>query len=550
MRHLPGADVSDLMRPMLPVAGPLPGGPGWAFEFSWDGIRCLTSAAPGRIRLFSGTHRGITAGYPELEAFAGRRRMLLDGKIVALDSCGRPSFARLQRRMNVQRPTSIVLRRVPVTYYVFDLLSLDGDSTAELPYQRRRELLAELELTGGPVVAPPCFLDTDGQAVLDTAAHHGLHGVIAKRVDSPYQPGRSRNWVQTTLRQTQEVIIGGWIPERRRAAAVGALLVGVPTEEGLRYVGQVSTGFTEAIRRELHHRLTELAAPTSPFADEVAPEPDRVVHWVVPQLLGEVSYRQWTSHGRLGHPTWRGLRPAKHVAAVRAPIVLRARDRGYDGGHHRGHNSAHGRGQEGADQQLVAELDRAVAQVRAELRTLRDQISPHFLHNTISTIVALISTDPARAHELLIVFAEFARYSLRSATETTLDEELENIDRYLELQWARFGDRLRVQLHVAPVVLPVMLPFLALQQLVDNAVRNGIERKQLGGTVTISARLDGPDCLITVEDDGPGNADTDLLTTLRTINDQLHDRFGERYGVDADFVPGTGSTISIRVPAS
>ena len=542
MRHLPGADVSDLMRPMLPVAGPLPSGPGWAFEFIWDGIRCLTSAAPGRTRLFSGTHRGITAGYPELEGFAGRRRMLLDGKIVALDSCGRPSFARLARRMNVLRPTSMVLRRVPVSYYVFDLLSLDGDSTAKLPYQRRRELLAELELTGGPVVAPPCFLDTDGQAVLDTAAQHGLHGVIAKQVDSPYQPGRSRSWVQTTLRQTQEVIIGGWVPERRRATAVGALLVGVPTEEGLRYVGQVGTGFTEATRRELHYRLTELAAPTSPFADEVGPEPDRSVHWVAPQLLGEVSYRQWTSHGRLGHPTWRGLRPAKHVAAVRAPVVLRSRDSGHNGGP--------GRDTEETDQQLVAELDRAVAQVRAELRTMRDQISPHFLHNTISTIVALVSTDPSRAHDLLIVFAEFARYSLRSATQTTLDEELENIDRYLELQWARFGDRLQVQLHVAPVALPVVLPFLALQQLVDNAVRNGIERKQLGGTVTISARLDGSDCVITVEDDGPGNADAGLLATLRTIDDQLHDRFGERYGVDADLVPGTGSTISIRVPAS
>jgi DNA ligase D-like protein (predicted ligase) len=525
--------MSDLVRPMLPVAGPLPDGPGWAFEFSWDGIRCLASAQPERICLFSGTHRSITAAYPELKAVVGRRRMLLDGKIVALDSCGRPSFAQLQRRMNLQRPTSMVLRRVPVTYYVFDLLSLDGRSTAELPYQRRRELLAELELTGGPVVLPPCFLDTDGQMVLDTAAQHGLHGVIAKRVDSTYQPGRSRSWVQTMLRQTQEVIIGGWIPERRRAAAVGALLVGVPTEEGLRYVGQVGTGFTEATRRELRDRLTELAAPASPFADEVVPESDRVVHWVTPQLLGEVSYRQWTPHGRLGHPTWRGLRPAKHVAAVRAPVVLCARDGG----------------REEDDQQLVAELDRAVAQVRAELRTLRDQISPHFLHNTISTIVALVSTDPSRARDLLIVFAEFARYSLRSTTETTLDEELENIERYLTLQRARFGERLQVQLHVAPDTLPVVLPFLALQQLVENAVRNGIERKQLGGTVTLSTRLDGPDCLIIVEDDGPGKEDADLLATLRTIDDQLHDRFGERYGLVADLVSGTGTTITLRVPS-
>ena len=529
----PVAMISSLMRPMLPVAGPLPAGPGWAFEFSWDGIRCLASVAPERTSLFSASHRSVSAAYPELTVLAGRHRVLLDGKIVALDSCGRPSLARLARRMNVHRPTSVMLRRTPVSYYVFDLLSLDGSSTAELPYQRRRELLAELELAGGPIVAPPCFLNTHGEVVLQTAATHGLPGVIAKRVDSTYQPGRSRNWVQTMLRQTQEVIIGGWVPERRAAAAVGALLVGVPTAAGLRYVGQVGTGFTAATRQELYGRLTELAAPVSPFVDEVAPESDRAVHWVAPALLGEVSYRQWTAHGRLEHPTWRGLRPTKHVASIQAPIVLCTQEGGQQ-----------------EDQSLVAELDRAVAQVRTELRTLRDQISPHFVHNTISTIVALVSTDPSRARDLLIVFAEFARYSLRSATQTTLDAELENIERYLTLQRARFGTRLEVQLQVVPGALPVVLPFLALQQLVDNAVRNGIEPKQLGGTVTLSARLDGPDCLITVQDDGPGEGDAELPATLRTIDDQLREAFGERYGVVADLIPGTGTTISFRVPAS
>ncbi|HXT44662.1 MAG TPA: non-homologous end-joining DNA ligase [Pseudonocardiaceae bacterium] len=524
----------ELVRPMLPVAGPLPTQPGWAFEFSWDGIRALACAQPTGTELFSVRQRDITAAYPELGAFTAGRRMLLDGKIVALDSCGRPSFSQLQRRMNVQRPTSLVVRRAPVTYYVFDLLSLDGQSTAELPYRRRRELLAELELSDGSVVAPPCFLSTDGQTVLDTAAQHGLHAVIAKRVESTYQPGRSRHWVQTTLRQTQEVIIGGWLPERRRAASIGALLVGVPTEGGLRYVGQVGTGFTEATRRDLRDRLAGLAAPASPFTDPVPSEVDRMVHWVAPRLLGEVSYRQWTAHGRLGHPTWRGLRPAKHVAAIQAPVVVRARDSGPDR----------------EDQRLLAELDRAVAQVRAELRTLRDQISPHFLHNTISTIVAMVSTDPTRARDLLIIFAEFARYSLRSATETTLAEELENIDRYLTLQRTRFGQRLRVRLEVAPIVLPAVLPFLALQQLVDNAVRNGVECQQLGGTVTITARRDGGDCVITVIDDGPGIVDADVAARLRTIDDQLRDRFGQRYRVLSDAAPGVGTTITLRVPVS
>ncbi|MGH3898798.1 MAG: non-homologous end-joining DNA ligase [Pseudonocardiaceae bacterium] len=524
--------MSDLVLPMLPTAGPLPAGPGWAFEFSWDGVRSLAYAKPDRVCLFSGTHRSISAAYPELEALAGRRQMLLDGKIVALDSCGRPSFAQLQLRMNVQHPTRAMLRRAPVAYYVFDLLRLDDRSTVNLPYRRRRELLEELDFAGGPVVLPPYFLDTDGQVVLDIAAQYGLPGVIAKRADSSYQPGRSRSWVQTTLRQTQEVIIGGWVPDRRHAATIGALLVGVPTERGLRYAGQVGSGFTEAKRRELRDLLTDLEQHRSPFADEVPRDTTRSVHWVAPRLLGEVSYRQWTPRGRLGHPTWRGLRPGKHVAAVRGPVMLSGREGGRDV----------------ADQEMLADLERAVQRLRTELRTLRDQISPHFLNNTMSTIAAFVSTDPSRARDLVTVFAEFARYSLRSATETTLAEELDNIELYLTLQRARFGERLQMQLHVAPEVLPVVLPFLAVQQLVDNAVRNGIERKQLGGTVTLTASMDGADCLITVEDDGPGKEEADLRANLRTIDDQLHARFGADYGLVADIIPGTGTKVSLRVP--
>jgi bifunctional non-homologous end joining protein LigD len=525
--------MSDLVSPMLPTAGPLPTGPGWAFEFNWDGVRSLACAQPDQLGLFSSTHRSISAAYPELEAVGGRRQMLLDGKIVALDSCGRPSFAQLQLRMNVQRPTRAMLRRAPVAYYVFDLLSLDGQSTIGLPYQRRRELLQELDFTASPVVLSPAFLDTDGQVVLDTAAQYGLHGVIAKRADSTYQPGRSRSWVHVALRQTQEVIIGGWLPERSRADAIGALLVGVPTEQGLRYAGQVGTGFTAAMRRELQDMLPELEQPRSPFVDEVPQDPARAVHWVAPRLLGEVSYRQWTPRGRLGHPTWRGLRPGKHMAAVRSPVLLSGREGGRDV----------------TDQQMLTDLERAVEKLRIELRTLRDQISPHFMNNTLSTIAAFVSTDPPRARDLLIVFADFARYSLRSVAETTLADELENIELYLTLQQARFGERLQVQLRVAPEALPVVLPFLAVQQVVDNAVRNGVERKQLGGTVTLTAAIVDDDCMITVEDDGPGKEDADVRKNLRTIHDQIRSQFGAGYGLVIDIVPGTGTKISIQVPA-
>jgi two-component system LytT family sensor kinase len=162
----------------------------------------------------------------------------------------------------------------------------------------------------------------------------------------------------------------------------------------------------------------------------------------------------------------------------------------------------------------------------------------------------MVSTDPTRARDLLIIFAEFARYSLRSATDTTLAEELENIERYLTLQRARFGERLRVRLEVAPAVLPAVLPFLALQQLVDNAVRNGIERQQLGGTMQLTARLDGGDCVIAVADDGPGTLVPGVADNLRAIDEYLRERFGARYRVRADIVPGSGTTITLRVPAA
>ena len=216
------AEVSPPIRPMLAYSGPMPADPGWAFEFAWDGIRSLADVQPDRLRLFGAHERGITGSYPELDvlpALTERRRVLLDGKIVALDACGRPSFSRLRLRMNVHRPSARVRQQVPVSYYVFDLLRLDDRSTLQLPYRQRRELLEELNLARGPVVLPPYFLGIEGQAVLDTAAAYGLHGVLAKRADSTYQPGRrSRSWVETAVRRNQEVIIGGWVPSKRGPA--------------------------------------------------------------------------------------------------------------------------------------------------------------------------------------------------------------------------------------------------------------------------------------------------------------------------------------------
>jgi two-component system LytT family sensor kinase len=206
----------------------------------------------------------------------------------------------------------------------------------------------------------------------------------------------------------------------------------------------------------------------------------------------------------------------------------------------------------------LAELDQSRARlVRAEVRALRAQISPHFVYNALTTIASFVRTDPERARELLLEFAEFTRYSFRSHGEfTTLAEELRSIDRYLTLERARFGDRLDVRLQIAPEVLPVAVPFLALQPLVENAVRHGLATKVGVGTVSIVAEDAGTECLISVEDDGVG-MDPEVLRRraeggehigLGNIDDRLRSVFGDEFGLVVETAPGAGTKVSMRIP--
>ncbi|MGI5126670.1 sensor histidine kinase [Pseudonocardia sp. CA-107938] len=210
----------------------------------------------------------------------------------------------------------------------------------------------------------------------------------------------------------------------------------------------------------------------------------------------------------------------------------------------------------------LAELDESRARLnRAEVRALRAQISPHFVYNALTTIASFIRTDPGRARELLIEFADFTRYSFRSAGEyTTLSEELNNIDRYIRLEKARFGDRLNIKLQVAPEVLSVVLPFLALQPLVENAVRHGLANKPNGGTITITAENAGAECVIIVEDDGigmdPARLHDDLEDAhqsgahvgLGNVDDRMRSTFGDDFGLVVDTAVGAGMKITLRIP--
>jgi len=206
----------------------------------------------------------------------------------------------------------------------------------------------------------------------------------------------------------------------------------------------------------------------------------------------------------------------------------------------------------------LAELDTSRARLaRAEVRALRAQISPHFIYNALTTIASFVRTDPERARELLLEFAEFTRYSFQSHGEfTTLAEELRSIDRYLTLERARFGDRLEVRLQIAPEVLPIAVPFLALQPLVENAVRHGLAAKTGVGTVSIVAEDAGTECLLSVEDDGVGMDPAVLRRRtedgehvgLGNVDVRLRSVFGDGFGLVVETAPGAGTKVTMRIP--
>ncbi|MGH3843434.1 MAG: non-homologous end-joining DNA ligase [Pseudonocardiaceae bacterium] len=317
-------EIPGPVAPMLASAGPPPSGPNWVFEFKWDGVRAIAAVAGDQVRLYSRNGNDITGGYPELiilSGLVGGRPTLLDGEIVTLGQAGRPEFGLLQHRMHVRAPSPELVARIPISYYVFDLLDFDGRRLLSHGYQQRRELLAALELDdGSPLIrVPPNYPDVTGAALLEVARQHGLEGVVGKRSPSKYEPGRrSPAWIKTALFHTQEILVGGWTTgQGRRAGTLGALLLGAYDGEGrLRYLGDVGTGFTEWMLADLLTRLTALHQPDSPFDEPVPPEHARRAHWVRAQLVGEVEYRNVTLDRRLRHTTWRGLRADKDPTHV------------------------------------------------------------------------------------------------------------------------------------------------------------------------------------------------------------------------------------------
>jgi bifunctional non-homologous end joining protein LigD len=316
--------MPEHIEPMKATLGKLPrNDAAYGYEIKWDGARAIAYCSGGRVVLESRNLLDVTPQYPELRAIGrqlGSREAVLDGEIVALDEAGDPSFQLLQRRMHLASDSEIRRRakQVPVTYMVFDLLYAEGRTTMELTYEERRSRLEALELEG-PNWQTPSYHRGEGKALLDASRERGLEGIVAKRLDSPYLPGkRTTAWVKVKNVRSQELVIGGWLPGKgRREGEIGALLVGYyepgDSEPQLRYAGKVGTGFTDESLRRLAKLMKPLTRDESPFAAGRVP---RDAVFVEPCLVAEVEFNEWTGAGTLRHPSFKGLRDDKEPTEV------------------------------------------------------------------------------------------------------------------------------------------------------------------------------------------------------------------------------------------
>ncbi|MDU4960549.1 MAG: non-homologous end-joining DNA ligase [Sporomusaceae bacterium] len=315
-------------RPMLAkLASKLPpDSDNYGFEIKWDGIRAMSYIEAGKVRFISRNGFDITFRYPELHALPRRLQnqvVIFDGEITAFDAAGRPSFQLLQQRMRLEKPAVIAqsAASIPVTYIIFDLLYSNGQEMTDLPYRQRRSELDKLGLTAGAWTVPPYYT---GQAAdfLASSRKLELEGIMAKRLDSLYLPGkRNGDWLKIKNIRRQEFVIGGWTAGAgSRAAGIGALLLGyhdrTPELAGtgqpqrLIYAGACGTGFSAGELRRLRQRLQPLTIATNPFASS---PPKSAITFVRPQLVAEIAFSEWTAAGTLRHPAFLGLRTDKEA---------------------------------------------------------------------------------------------------------------------------------------------------------------------------------------------------------------------------------------------
>ena len=305
----------------------------WLYEIKWDGYRAVAFLDGKSVRLVSRNQNDLTAAYPELQdipAYLKFRTAILDGEVVALDDQGRSSFSLMQQRTGVGESGRRIRRTrddIPVVYYVFDLLYLDGYDLMQADLEQRKQLLAS-------IIAPNDLLRYSdhyvgrGTALFEAAAQRGLEGIIAKRRRSCYVQKRSHEWLKIKIVKQQECVIGGYTDPRGSRENFGSVVLGLYDDKGrLIPVGQAGSGFTEQTHAQMWKRLHALETSSNPFFGKV--ESDRRVHFVKPELVAEIKFTEWTHEGQSGGikmraPVFQGLRFDKKPSECRFEPVASA----------------------------------------------------------------------------------------------------------------------------------------------------------------------------------------------------------------------------------
>jgi bifunctional non-homologous end joining protein LigD len=317
----PAGEVDAARQPVMlatPADKPF-SDPAWLYEVKYDGVRVLAARDGARVALYGRAGQDFTARYPEVVTALRAlplERFVLDGEVVALDEAGRPSFQRLQNRMHLTKPADVEQARstVPVSAVFFDALALDGRDLRRRPLLERKAALA-LTVPARGVISYGDHVVERGEAFYEAAAEQRVEGILAKRADSRYTGGRTRDWLKIKCHLRQEFVIGGWTDPQGGRGWFGALHLGVYDNGRLVYVAKVGTGFHDSTLRLVRDRLQPLARPTSPF--EVGTPGGRGHHWVEPRLVCEVRFSEWTEEGGIRHPAFLGLRDDKRPEECR-----------------------------------------------------------------------------------------------------------------------------------------------------------------------------------------------------------------------------------------
>ena len=305
-KRIPTTKVAGWMDPMLAtLVDALPDSRGWVFERKLDGIRALAYREDDAVRLYSRNKLPLEDSFPSVVASLeslSERRFVLDGEVVALVRGKVGGFEALQQRTS----------RTTLRYYVFDVLSFDGEDVRGLPLLERRRLLSGMRLAGA--LRRTATRSGDAEQLRSEACESGWEGVIAKRTDAPYRAGRSKDWLKLKCVLEQEFVVGGYTDPKGGRSGFGALMIGYHEDGKLRHGGEVGTGFNERTLTDLAAKLGKLSTDRSPFADH--PRAMKGEHFVRPKLVVQVGFSEWTRDGKLRHPRFLGVRTDKKPADV------------------------------------------------------------------------------------------------------------------------------------------------------------------------------------------------------------------------------------------